>query len=79
MKPFDNAHAVLAKGSGVRQRNVKQDHWHRTRSDPGRPYAFTTADQLLADFFTEVRRALAEQGIDDTVIGESETMKRKKP
>ena len=49
---FDNAH----------------DHWHRTESDPGRPYTFEDADTLLQDFFREVRRVLAERGIPETVV-----------
>ena len=28
--------------------------------DEGRPYQFTTAGQLITDFFAEVRRVLAE-------------------
>jgi hypothetical protein len=38
--------------------------------DIGRPYRFTDADQLLADFFTEVRRVLAERGVSEAVIAE---------
>jgi hypothetical protein len=76
---FDNAHGVAAKGGRYRQRAVEQDHWHRTGDDPGRPYAFTSADQLLADFFAEVKSVLLARGIGDAVIGESETTKRKKP
>jgi hypothetical protein len=70
---FDNAHGVSPLGSRFRQADVEHDHWHRTSSDSGRPYAFTTADQLLADFFAEVSRVLAEHGVDDTVIDEDET------
>lgn len=66
---FDNAHGVGSLGSGLQQPRAEHDHWHRTGDDPGRPYAFTTADQLLADFFTEVTRVLAELGIDGMVIG----------
>jgi hypothetical protein len=39
------------------------DHWHRTERDPGRPYTFTTAAQLLDDFWNEVRRAMNERNI----------------
>jgi hypothetical protein len=39
-------------------------------------YAFTTADQLLADFFAEVCRVLDECGISDAVVSESD--KRRK-
>lgn len=76
---FDNAHRVPVKGSRFQKRGAERDHWHRTADDIGRPYAFTTADQLLADFFDEARRVLAAHGIDDRVIGTSETTKRNKP
>jgi len=56
---FDNdAHTTPPGDSHFRRLGRERDHWHRSGSDPGRPYFFTTADQLLADFFTEVRRAL---------------------
>ena len=76
---FDNAHSVPVKGSQFKERKRERDHWHRTGDDVGRPYEFTTADQLLADFFAEARRVLAARGIGDAVIRESETTKRKKP
>ena len=63
---FDNAHGV--RRSGYRKDPVETDHWHRTEMDPGRPYRFTTVDQLLADFFAEVRRVVDERGISDEVI-----------
>ena len=49
---------------------------HRGRGDAGRTYKFTTADQLLADFFDAVRRALEERGISDAVV--KETNKQRK-
>jgi Family of unknown function (DUF6516) len=53
---FDNdAHSLSPR---FRRVGRERDHWHRGSSDPGRPYTFISADQLLADFFTEVRRAL---------------------
>jgi hypothetical protein len=68
---FDNAHGVRPKGSRFRRPRVEHDHWHWTSGDAGRPYRFTSVDQLLVDFETEVTRVLAEHGIGDTVIGES--------
>ncbi len=64
---FDNAHGVAAAGSRFRQRQQETDHWHRTESDPGRPYEFIDADTLLQDFFSEVYRILGELGISDAV------------
>jgi hypothetical protein len=76
---FDNAHGVSPLGSRFRPVGVEHDHWHRTSADSGRPYAFITADQLLADFFAEVTRVLAEHGIADTVIDEDQTTRERKP
>jgi hypothetical protein len=65
---FDNAHGVAATGSRFKRPPDAHDHWHRTESDPGRPYAFKDADTLLEDFFREVRRVLDEHGIPETVV-----------
>ena len=65
---FDNAHAVKPPGSKFRKAAVEVDHWHRTENDAGRPYKFTSAEQLLDDFFAEVGRVLVERGIAETVI-----------
>ena len=58
---FDNAHAVERRGG--RRRRVVYDHWHRTPHDQGRPYHFTSALQLLVDFWREVKRTLNEKDI----------------
>jgi hypothetical protein len=68
---FDNAHGVPPLGPRYQKGNTEYDHWHRTKNDEGRPYAFTTADQLLVDFEREVHRVLAELGISGEVIGVS--------
>lgn len=65
---FDNAHRVAKPGSRFKDKPTAMDHWHRTQDDEGRPYAFTDADTLLADFFREVRRVLEEQGVSDAVV-----------
>lgn len=65
---FDNAHGVPALGSRFKKRLPANDHWHRTKTDPGRPYAFKDADTLLQDFFREVRRVLSEYGISNMVV-----------
>jgi hypothetical protein len=57
---FDNAHAIAQRG---RRRRRVYDHWHRTTQDEGRPYEFTTAMQLLDDFWREVKRTLDEKDI----------------
>lgn len=59
---FDNAHAVDRPGGRHVRRGRTHDHWHRDESDPGRPYAFTTAAQLLEDFWAQVDRKLKEKG-----------------
>lgn len=58
---FDNAHAVAPRGRG--RRHAAHDHWHRTEHDEGRRYEFTTAIQLLDDFWREVKRTLDEKDI----------------
>jgi hypothetical protein len=65
---FDNAHAVAAKGSRFRARPATTDHWHRTQSDPGRPYRFKDVETLIDDFFAEIERVLTERGIPYKVV-----------
>ncbi len=60
---FDNAHAVDENGRGYRRKRTAYDHWHRTATDKGRPYNFTTVIQLLDDCWREVKRTLDEKGI----------------
>jgi len=65
---FDNAHDVPAPGSRFKKRPLASDHWHRTVTDAGKPYAFKDADTLLQDFFREVRRVLNERGVSEAVV-----------
>lgn len=67
MVGFDNAHSVPTAGSRHKVRPETADHWHRVARDKGRPYPFESADKLLADFFAEVRRVLAERGIPEEI------------
>src|SRR3546814_8200039 len=60
---FDNAHSVPNRGTRFAGRPASFDHWHRTEDDPGRPYVFTDAAQLLDDFWREVQRVMDEKGI----------------
>jgi hypothetical protein len=56
---YDNAHAVkLPRKSKRRGSTQAFDHKHRHISDHGVPYTFTTAQQLLDDFWSEVNRIL---------------------
>lgn len=61
---FDNAHAVDRPGGKYVKTSRAHDHWHRSVGDRGRPYAFTTAAQLLEDFWREVKRVMDEKGLD---------------
>src|SRR6266568_2950819 len=70
---FDNAHGVAAKGSRFKPKPPASDHWHRTETDPGRPYQFKNAEGLIDDFFDEVERVLGERGIRMTVVEVEET------
>ena len=65
---FDNAHGVVAAGSRFNRRAEASDHWHRSETDPGRPYGFTDAAKLIDDFFDEVERVLSERGIGMEVV-----------
>jgi hypothetical protein len=60
---FDNSHRSSERRRSYGQRQVAYDHWHRTPYDRGSPYNFSTAVQLLDDFWREVKRTLDEQGI----------------
>jgi len=53
---FDNAHPV-----GKQKRGEAQDHRHRTRTV--KPYDYSDAATLLADFWTEVDTVLKERGV----------------
>jgi hypothetical protein len=74
---FDNAHDVPARGSRFKRRAEANDHWHRTRKDPGRPYVFKGAETLIDDFFDEVERVLRERGIGGQVIRVDESRRSK--
>ena len=60
---FDNAHAIVRPGGKFVKASKAHDHWHWTENDPGRPYVFTTAAQLLDDFWQEVKRVMSERGL----------------
>ena len=60
---FDNAHAPNRTGGKYAKAPAAYDHWHRDEHDVGRPYKFTTALQLLNDFWREVKRVMDERGI----------------
>ncbi len=70
---FDNAHGVPATGGRFKRKPSESDHWHRTETDPGRPYQFKDAETLIDDFFDEVERVLNERGVDTTVVKVEET------
>ena len=65
---FDNAHRLAARGSRFKIEPQASDHWHRTETDPGRPYEFKDAETLIEDFFDEVERVLGERGIGTSVV-----------
>lgn len=75
---FDNAHSVAGRGRHAK-RQAEADHWHRTGDDPGRPYAFTDAATLIADFFAEVERTLTERGVSIDVVREGTIDRRTDP
>jgi hypothetical protein len=54
---FDNAHPV-----GKQKRGDPQDHRHRIRTV--KPYDYSDASTLLADFWAEVDAVLKERGVN---------------
>src|SRR5438477_1073096 len=60
---FDSAHVPNRPGGKYVKTPAAYDHWHRDEHDIGRPYKFTTALQLLDDFWREVKRVMDEKGI----------------
>ena len=74
---FDNAHGVAATGGRFKHKPQASDHWHRTETDPGRPYQFKNAETLIDDFFDEVERVLDERGVATTVVEVEETRRSK--
>jgi hypothetical protein len=66
---FDNAHSVPTRGGGCKAKPAAHDHWHRTETDPGRPYEFRSALQLVQDFLDEVERILRGRGVSAVMIG----------
>ncbi len=61
---YDNAHGVPHRGGRFVRRQTAFDHWHRNETDNGRPYRFTSAEKLIADFFDEIARILKERNHD---------------
>jgi hypothetical protein len=64
---FDNAHQTPRTGNPYRKRSIAYDHWHRRQNDEGQPYDFISAEQLLMDFESEVRRVLSEMNVDSNL------------
>lgn len=59
---FDNAHPVRpSRGPGKAGSKVAHDHRHR--HETVRPYAYSSAAELLADFWAEVDAVLKERGV----------------
>lgn len=54
---MDNAHGITS-GKKYQGRLVVYDHLHKNAKDKGKPYEFSSAEQLLQDFFTHVNKIL---------------------
>lgn len=72
---FDNAHPIHWKSGKFTQRSHNADHWHRDRSDKGRPYAFVSISQLLEDFLQQVEKTLANINVPLGITGVTPTGK----
>jgi len=57
---WSNSHAVKPPKKGFGGRRLEYDHVHRHAKGKGVPYAFSSAGQLLTDFFSEVDQVLKE-------------------
>jgi len=55
---YDNAHPVRWKSGQFTQQSKSPDHFHRDRSDKGRPYVFVSLTQLLEDFYQRAEKIL---------------------
>ncbi len=55
---MDNAHAIKPE----KKANACKvyDHFHKDQNDRGTPYEFTTAEDLLNDFFASVDKIIAD-------------------
>lgn len=58
---FDNAHPVPKRSGPSGGGRVEHDHKHRFRTI--RPYDYTDAATLLADFWAQVDSVLKEKGV----------------
>lgn len=58
---FDNAHPVPTRTGPSGRGRVEHDHKHRFRTI--RPYDYTDAATLLADFWAQVDSVLEEKGV----------------
>lgn len=59
---MDNAHGIKPPKKGrFSGRLIVYDHMHRTAHDKGYPYEFTSAEQLLTDFFANVDKIINER------------------
>jgi len=65
---FDNAHPVPHLGSRFLKPPLASDHWHSSGEDGGRPYAFTSVEQLLSDYFAAVEATLTRLNIPFDVV-----------
>jgi hypothetical protein len=57
---YDNAHAIESPKKRFAGRRSEYDHVHRHVKDEGIAYEFSSADQLLVDFFAEADKVLKE-------------------
>ena len=57
---YDNAHAIQPRRQRYSGRRVVYDHKHCHPRDKGTAYEFTTAEQLLNDFFDDIDEILGK-------------------
>lgn len=58
---YDNAHSTTVGSGPAKKRTAQNDHVHR--KDKVGPYRYTNAESLLVDFWEDVYKLLAKEGV----------------
>ena len=64
---YDNAHPIKWKSGKFKHRSENPDHYHRDRSDTGRPYEFMSLTKLLSDFFSRTTQVLQQLNVSSDI------------
>ena len=70
---YDNAHPIKWRSGKFKHRSEHPDHFHRDRSDTGRPYKFVSLTKVLSDFFGTTTQVLQELNVASDITEITET------